>query len=159
MTIADMTKSRQKMQAGIGMLMLALMTGAPPVLAQQTVSAPVSSSLYQDLGGLPVLQKVVDDLLVLALKDPRIKDTFKETNMKRLNEMLVEQFCELSGGPCRYSGDPMKEVHQGLELSNAHFNALVEDLQMAMTQSGIASRTQNRLLALLAPMQRDTVTR
>lgn len=159
MTIADMTKSRQKMQAGIGLLMLALMTGAPPVLAQQAVLAPVSSSLYQDLGGLPVLQKVVDDLLVLALKDPRIKDTFKETNMKRLNEMLVEQFCELSGGPCRYSGDPMKEVHQGLELNNAHFNALVEDLQTAMTQSGIASRTQNRLLALLAPMQRDTVTR
>lgn len=160
MKVDQMIKVGRKVRVAVCALGLALITVAtPPVLAQQVIAAPVSDTLYQDLGGLPVLQKVVDDLLVLALKDPRIKDTFKETNMKRLAEMLVEQFCELSGGPCRYSGDPMKEVHQGLELTNAHFNALVEDLQQAMTQSGIASRTQNRLLALLASMQRDTVTR
>ena len=152
--------TNNKMHAVIASLALVLIAGiTSPVMAQPAGAAPASSSLYQDIGGLPVLQKVVDDLLELALEDPRIKHTFKETNMKRLAEMLVEQFCELSGGPCRYSGDPMKEVHQGLELNNAHFNALVEDLQMAMTRSGISSRTQNRLLALLAPMQRDTVTR
>ena len=53
----------------------------------------------------------------------------------------------------------MREVHQGLKLSNADFNALVEDLQLAMDKNGIPSRTQNRLLALLAPMQRETVSR
>jgi hemoglobin len=116
-------------------------------------------SLYRDMGGLEVLTRVVDDTLALALADVRIKDTFKETDMKRLAKLITEQFCELSGGPCKYSGDPMKEVHQGLGLSNMQFNALVEDLQAAMDKSGIPSRTQNRLLALLAPMQRTVVTK
>jgi len=116
-------------------------------------------SLYRDMGGLEVLTRMVDDTLALALADVRIKDTFKETDMKRLAKLITEQFCELSGGPCKYSGDPMKEVHQGLGLSNMQFNALVEDLQAAMDKSGIPSRTQNRLLALLAPMQRTVVTK
>ncbi|WP_079214672.1 group I truncated hemoglobin [Herbaspirillum robiniae] len=116
-------------------------------------------SLFKDLGGLPVIERVVSDFVAAMLADERIKHTFAGTNLQRLDKMLVEQFCQISGGGCAYTGDPMKEVHQGLKLTNAHFNALVEDLQLAMDKNGIPSRTQNRLLALLAPMQRDTVTR
>ena len=139
--------------AAISFVLIALAT-ALPVHAQKT-----DDSLYRDLGGLEVLTKVVDDTLALALADVRIKDTFKETDMKRLAKLITEQFCELSGGPCKYSGDPMKEVHQGLGLSNMQFNALVEDLQAAMDKSNIPSRTQNKLLALLAPMQKTVVTK
>jgi len=135
-------------------MILVLLATALPAHAQKA-----DDSLYRDLGGLEVLTKVVDDTLALALADVRIKDTFKETDMKRLAKLITEQFCELSGGPCKYSGDPMKEVHQGLGLSNRQFNALVEDLQAAMDKSGIPSRTQNKLLALLAPMQRIVVTK
>ncbi len=140
------------------------MTSTIPVAAQQPVTAlgampAADATLYNDLGGLEVLTKVVDDTLALALADDRIKDTFKNSDMKRVAKMIAEQFCELSGGPCKYSGDPMKEVHQGLALSNMQFNALVEDLQMAMDKSNIPSRTQNKLLAMLAPMQRIIVTK
>jgi hemoglobin len=140
--------------AAISFVLIALATALPAAHAQKT-----DDSLYRDLGGLDVLTKVVDDTLVLALADARIKDTFKETDMKRLAKLITEQFCELSGGPCKYSGDPMKEVHQGLALNNMQFNALVEDLQAAMDKSNIPSRTQNKLLALLAPMQRTVVTK
>jgi hemoglobin len=139
--------------AAISFVLIVLAT-ALPAHAQKT-----DDSLYRDLGGLDVLTKVVDDTLALALADARIKDTFKETDMKRLAKLITEQFCELSGGPCKYSGDPMKEVHQGLALNNMQFNALVEDLQTAMDKSNIPSRTQNKLLALLAPMQRTVVTK
>lgn len=133
---------------------LVILMTALPVQAQKA-----DDTLYRDLGGLEVLTKVVDDTLALALADVRIKDTFKDTDMKRLAKLITEQFCELSGGPCKYSGDPMKEVHQGLALNNMQFNALVEDLQAAMDKSNIPSRTQNKLLALLAPMQRTVVTK
>lgn len=124
----------------------------------QTAAVP-DGSLFRDLGGLPVIQQVVDDFMSNMLADTRIAHTFKDSNIKRVKDKLVEQFCQLSGGGCVYTGDPMREVHQGLKLSNADFNALVEDLQLAMDKNGIPSRTQNRLLALLAPMQRETVSR
>ncbi len=127
--------------------------------ATAPVQAQADASLFHDLGGLPVIRQTVHDFMLAMLADPRIRHTFDGANLKRVEDKLVEQFCMLSGGGCDYTGDPMKEVHQGLKLTNADFNALVEDLQLAMDKNGIASRTQNRLLALLAPMQRDTVTR
>ena len=39
------------------------------------------------------------------------------------------------------------------------FNALVEDLQDGLDASGVDFATQNRLLARLAPMHNDIVTR
>ena len=121
-------------------------------------SAP-TANLYQQLGAQQGITGIVDSLMEIMLADPRIKDTFKATNLKRLRRTLIEQFCVLGNGPCTYSGDPMKEVHQGLEITNAGFNALVEDLQTAMDRNNVPSRSQNKLLALLAPMQRDIVTK
>jgi hemoglobin len=122
------------------------------------VSAP-SETLYQQLGSAQGVAKIVDSLIPLLLADPLVKDTFKDTEMKRFRRTLNEQFCVLSDGPCTYSGDPMKEVHQGFEITNAAFNALVEDLQIAMERNNVPSRTQNKLLAKLAPMQRDIVNK
>ena len=52
----------------------------------------------------------------------------------------------------------MKDAHADLKITRADFNALVEVLQQAMREAGIPSATQNRLLALLAPMHREIVT-
>ena len=53
----------------------------------------------------------------------------------------------------------MDESHRKFGITNGDFNALVEDLQTAMNHADVPFGTQNRLLALLAPMQRDIVTR
>ena len=65
----------------------------------------------------------------------------------------------MSGGPCKYTGKDMHKVHKPLHINTLQFNALVEDLQTAMDRNHVPFRTQNRLLALLAPMKRDIVTR
>lgn len=143
--------------SSIKQVLTALVLASTLGLAQGQ-TAP-DDSLFRALGGLPVIERVVQDFMDTMLADARIRHTFDNSNIKRVKEKLVEQFCQLSGGGCAYTGDPMREVHQGLKLTNADFNALVEDLQLAMDKNGIASRTQNRLLALLAPMQRETVTR
>ena len=52
----------------------------------------------------------------------------------------------------------MKTAHEGMEITRAHFNALVEVLQASMDAKGISFQRQNQILALLAPMHRDTVT-
>jgi hemoglobin len=53
----------------------------------------------------------------------------------------------------------MYESHKGLHLDRAQFNALVEGLQDGMDKYGVPFRVQNRLLAILAPMEHDIVTR
>ena len=74
-----------------------------------------------------------------------------------LRDKLIEQFCVEAGGPCVYTGDSMQESHKGLTLTPSDFNALVEDLQAAMTVEGVPIPTQNRLLARLAPMRSQVI--
>lgn len=52
----------------------------------------------------------------------------------------------------------MRVVHEPLNLTEADFNALVEDLIDAMEALNLPVATQNRLLARLAPMHGDIVT-
>lgn len=131
---------------------------AAAILLALSVALPAAAAtLYADLGAQPGLVRIVDGLLDRALADARIKHTFEDTNVPRLKRLLVDQLCEITGGPCRYTGRDMVASHADLGLSARHFNALVEDLQDAMDAEGIPFRTQNRLLALLAPMHRDMV--
>jgi hemoglobin len=125
----------------------------------QAQSATLSDPLFQQFGGKAGIDKIVADFLPILLADDRIKDTFKDADMERLGNLLAEQFCQLTGGPCEYSGKNMREAHKDMHLSNAQFNALAEDLQFAMEKNGVSSSAQNKLIAKLAPMQRTVVTR
>jgi hemoglobin len=119
--------------------------------------ATARDRLYQDLGGQPGVEALVEELLHRLADDERIAERFADTHIPRLRRMLIEQICNLSGGPCAYTGESMLQVHAGMNLSEADFNALVEDLIDAMRQRGVPLRAQNRLLALLAPMRADIV--
>jgi len=126
-----------------------------PAVAQNAVA----DSLFQDLGGKDGIKQIVGDFLPIVLNDVRIKKKFDDIDIDHLAKRLTEQFCEVSGGPCQYSGKDMKTIHADLGISNAQFNALVEDLQLAMEKHDVPSRVQNKLLAKLAPMQHSVVTK
>jgi hemoglobin len=130
------------------------------LLAGLTFGTPAhAATLYDDLGAHDGVVQLVDAVTVLWLADPKVGPTFADTNIPRFKRLLVDQLCQLSGGDCAYRGQTMQAAHKGLGLHVVQFNALVEDLQAAMRGRGIPFATQNRLLALLAPMERDVVTK
>jgi hemoglobin len=116
-------------------------------------------SLYRAFGERSGLAAIVDDAAVRWLADDRIKDEFDNLNIPRFKERLTDFLCELTGGPCHYKGRNMYLTHKGLHLREAQFDAQVEGLQAAMEKHEVPFRTQNKLLALLAPMERDIVTK
>ena len=125
--------------------------------AAMAQTAP-TDSLYKTFGEKPGLVKLMDDFMVRLLADPRTGPHFKPANQQRVKEQLVDQFCQVMGGPCVYKGADMKSSHSNLDIKKSDFNALVEVLQQTMDAQGIPFREQNKLLALLAPMHRDTIT-
>ncbi|SDD87690.1 MULTISPECIES: group I truncated hemoglobin [Kordiimonas] len=118
-----------------------------------------ADSLFDDLGGKDAIARMMTRLVELTSADPRTAHQFEQTKKDRLARLLTDQVCELSGGPCKYRGVNMKKSHIKLGITEAEFNALVEQLQQAMDEEGVPFHTQNRLLALLAPMKRDIVER
>lgn len=148
-----MTKISFAAAAAAVVLSVATVTGS---FAQ---SANANDAVFLDLGGKEGIAKIVGDFLPLLLEDSRINDAFKDADMDRLGAMLGEQFCELTGGPCKYSGKDMGSVHKAMRITNAQFNALAEDLQIAMEKNSVPAGAQNKLIAKLAPMQRSVVTK
>lgn len=129
------------------------------LLACASCAVHADDSVFRGLGGKPGIKNIVTTFTARVLADPRIKDTFSDSDMKHVAMRLEEQFCALSGGPCVYGGEPMKESHGGLKITNAQFNALAEDLQIAMEQNQVPGAVSNKLMSVLAPMQRDIVTK
>jgi hemoglobin len=116
-------------------------------------------ALFNAFNGEAGIGRIVDDLVERNLADPRIKDIFAASDLVRLRRTLKEQFCYILNGPCDYTGMDMASSHKDHGITNREFNALVENLQHAMNKEGVPFRAQNKLLAKLAPMQRDVVTR
>ncbi len=143
-----------KLLIALALLAASLLPG--PAFAQDAAGG---NTLYKALGEKTGITQIVDNFVGRMVADPRISPMFKNTKLPNLKEQLTDQFCVLSGGPCKYEGDSMKASHKDLGITKANFNMAVEHLQLAMDGTGVAFRDQNRLLALLAPMNRDIITK
>ncbi|MGG5873848.1 group I truncated hemoglobin [Pseudomonas peli] len=128
-------------------------------LAACAQQAPKDDSLYRDLGEQAGITRIVEGMLLNIAADPRIVRYFENIDIVRLRDKLVEQICVEAGGPCTYTGDSMEESHKGQNLTPGDFNALVENLQDAMSAQGVPMPAQNRLLARLAPMRAQVIDR
>ncbi len=120
---------------------------------------PALKPVFDQFGGVSGLTALMDDFMIRLLADARIKTFFENADQARIKAHLVEQFCVILGGPCSYGGRDMKTTHEGLNIGRDQFDALVEDLQIAMVARHIPFRAQNKLLAVLAPMHREVETR
>ena len=121
-----------------------------------------AKSLYDNLGKKKGITAVVDDFVGRCAADTRINGFFKATaaDPKRLAKFkmnLVDQICQASGGPCKYTGKSMKDAHAGMGISSADFSALVEDLVAALDKFKVAEADKNTLLGVLGPMKSDIV--
>jgi hemoglobin len=120
---------------------------------------PELRPVLADFGGVEGLNLLMDDFMTRLVADPRTREFFEFSDQVRVKQQLVEQFCVILGGDCVYSGRSMAESHEGLDIRRDEFNALVEILQDAMRARDIPFAAQNKLLAKLAPMHREVVTR
>ncbi|HEY4028784.1 MAG TPA: group 1 truncated hemoglobin [Caulobacteraceae bacterium] len=149
-------------------LLVAIASG--PALAAEQPVAPYPQSdanagaapfkddrVFQALHGKAGVARITADLIERLKTDSRTSDIFRAADFERLDRTLNEEFCYVAGGPCHYSGMDMKTAHKHMGLQEIHFNALVEDLEAAMTKEGVPWRVQARLLAKFATMKPEVV--
>ncbi len=150
---------KQASRIALAMLVCTLIQIAP--LRADENPAPADPSLlpvFEQFGSKPGMDAMVEDFMIKLIEDPRTRGYFAEADQKHIKDMLSEQFCVILGGPCTYTGKGMKETHAKLAINEGGFNALIEDLQLAMDMHKIPFRAQNKLLAKLAPMHREVIT-
>jgi len=137
----------------------------PAADAAATSAAPAATaSLHDRLGGRAAIATVVDAFVANVAADPRINTRFSRVAtdtaaMRQFKGKLADQICAGTGGPCTYSGLDMKAAHQGMRITDAEFDALVEALVKALDGAGVPQKEQDELLAILGPMRADITMR
>ncbi|MFN0030676.1 MAG: group I truncated hemoglobin [Flavobacteriales bacterium] len=130
---------------------------------EETTDTPATTpTLYTRLGGVDAITAVVDQFLANVVADDVINDQFSatvadpyRTQLLRFN--LIDQICAASGGPCQYKGLTMMEAHDGMNITDDEFNALVGDLVAALNTFSVPSAEQTELLTILGSLQPEIV--
>jgi hemoglobin len=142
------------------LLFVTVTLGACASMGSDTPAPAAMPSLYKRLGGREGITTVVNDFTVNMAADPRVNERFKDAKPAELEQFkskLADQICEATGGPCSYYGKDMKTAHKGMNISEAEWNATVENLVKALDKNNVDVRSKQELLGALGPMKNDIV--
>jgi hemoglobin len=117
-------------------------------------------SLYRRLGGYDAIAAIVDEIFALLRADPRFSRFGAGRSIdshKRSRQLLVDQICSLSGGPCYYIGRDMKTSHAGLGITESEWTANLELTKQVLESKGVGSREQAEFLSLFERYKNDIV--
>ncbi len=127
------------------------------VLAGCASVKPTNDTLYEQLGGMPVIENIVDNFVNEIGHDHIVVQHFLNSNINRFREKMIEHLCVETSGPCHYTGDNMIDVHAGKNISELEFNRTVDLLINAMNKASVPHPLQNKLLARLAPLRSEII--
>jgi hemoglobin len=143
---------------GVAVIYAMVLAVGAPLFGQTGQEA----SLYDRLGQRAAITAVVDEFVARVAADSRINAHFTAAasdpaRLASFKAKLIDQICQASGGPCRYTGKDMKSAHAGMGITGAQFDALVEDLVAALDKFKVGAREKQQLLGALGPMKGDIV--
>lgn len=145
--------------AGILSLLL-IATGMTAFALQDKPAEKPGKSLYHRMGGYDVIAAVVDDFLGLLRDDPAFKrfgGGRSQGSLKRARQLIVDQICAATGGPCVYFGRDMKSSHAGLAITDAEWESSVKKLTAALEKNKVGATEQKELLAIVETLRKDIV--
>ena len=147
-----------RLRRGMG-LWIVMVVATLDLAACATMGDP-PPTLYKRLGGREGIALVVGDFVTSMAGDSRVNARFKDMkgpDVEKLKSNLADQICDATGGPCSYLGRDMKTTHKGMRITDAEWNATVENLTKALDTNKVPAKDQSELLGLLGPMKADIV--
>jgi hemoglobin len=126
-------------------------------------------SLYDRLGAEQGIDSIVDDFVSRAVADPRINWERKGVthggflgigskssewsptveNLEGLKQHLAQFLALATGGPVKYEGREIGEVHRGMHVTNAEFDAAIGDLKATLDKVQLPNPEQKELIAIV----------
>ena len=134
-------------------LCVVLALSSSPLLAQKP------DSLYKRLGGYDAIAAVVDSFVPRMVKDPMLSKYFvhSESTLMHIRQLVVDQLCWATGGPCVYIGRDMKTAHKGLGITAAEWDQAVKHLVATLDQFKVPAREKDELLKIAGSLRADIV--
>lgn len=117
-------------------------------------------SLYKRLGGYDALAAVTDEFITRLATDKDVGRFFvgaSENSKMRIRQLVVDQLCAATGGPCVYIGRDMKTAHKGLGITEKDWDIAVKHLGATLDKFKVPKKEQDEVVAALSGLKKDIV--
>ena len=124
-----------------------------PLSASEPESESDQETLYQRLGGYDVVAAILDNWGPRVFDDPELSlfltDIDEEMGTKG-RELAMDLLCDLTGGPCVYTGRDVKIVHQGVGITDEHWQLVLEYMGQTLDELNIGENEKTDFIAIIA---------
>lgn len=120
----------------------------------------VKESLYKRLGGYDALAAVTDEFIGRLATDKTLSRFFvgaSDNSKTRIRQLVVDQLCAATGGPCVYIGRDMKTSHKGLGITEEDWNIAVKHLVATLIKFKVPEKEQKEVAAAISGLKTDIV--
>ena len=116
-----------------------------------------TKSLYDRLGSGDAINAITESWVARVGGDDRANGKFARTDIGRLKKELADQLCEVTGGPCTYTGRSMRTTHDGMQVTAGEFEVVMQHLDATLDELNVPKSEHDELVGLIRPMRGDIV--
>lgn len=146
--------------AGLALAALALALVLPTGVA--LAEEKPAKTLYERMGGYDVMSAIVEDFLV-RLRDDEAFKRFgggrSKDSQERTKQLIKDQFCAYTDGPCAYTGRDMKTSHEGLGITDAEWESMMQKLNATLDKFEIGETEKKEFIAVIEKTRKDIVAK
>jgi hemoglobin len=125
------------------------------------------TTLWERLGGEKNVRSIVEDFVTATLADKKNvnwdrdgKYKMDEKKVASLKESMVKLASTVSGGPLKYDGKLMKEIHPPeMKITDKEFDAVIEHLKGALDKHKVKPADRDDLLEIVKLTRINIVTK
>ena len=117
------------------------------------------SSLYHKLGGKAAMNAAIDAFYVKVRANERVKHFFDDVSMDKQRRKQKEFLSAAFGGPLPWTGKDMRKAHEGMGLTEEHFNAIAENLVATLKDLKISQELIDQVVAVALTTKDDVLGR
>lgn len=120
----------------------------------------MEKSLYQRLGGYDAIAAVTDDFIGRLATDKSLAKFFaghSQDSLQKIRQLVVDQLCAATGGPCVYIGRDMKTAHKGMGISKQDWDIAVTHLVATLDKFKVPEKEKGEVLGAIGSFEKDIV--
>ena len=115
-------------------------------------------SIYETIGGDPLVAAAVAEFYTKLASDPVIGDFFESADMAKLTTHQRMFLTAALGGPDAYEGRDMRAAHAHLQITDVDFDLFLEHLTKTLADLGTTPERTAEVLEALAPLRAEIVS-
>jgi hemoglobin len=121
------------------------------------MSTTTTTSLYERLGQRDGIARITHAMIANHLANPLLSPRFGASDLKKVEQRAIEFICAGTGGPGAYTGKDMVTTHQGMNINEQEFVAVIDDTMAALQAHDVDPATRNEVLGILWSLKGEVV--